>query len=90
VLRICLPEALDERFYLLGSEMDFRVRHRRAGNGQHQSRGLAEVLDVVHGARAVRQIGDLGKLDADIVEFLGRVFDMEFIQLKSHDRLSLT
>jgi DNA invertase Pin-like site-specific DNA recombinase len=72
LLRICLPGALDERFYLPRPETDLRVRHRGAGNSQHQSRGLAEVLDVLHGARAVGQIGDLAELDADIVEFLVR------------------
>src|SRR5262249_4291497 len=45
----------------------------RAGHGQHQRRGVAEILDEFDRPRALRQIANRVELEADVVELLADV-----------------
>src|SRR4029450_7524380 len=55
----------------LRAQVDFRLTHLRAGDGEHEGRRVAEVLDELYGSRTVRQIFDGVQFERDVVELLG-------------------
>ena len=64
------PSAAPARARAISASVDPRAGHR-----QHQRRRVAEVLDEVDRAGAVRQIADRVELQLDVVELLAGVAD---------------
>ena len=69
--RVLCPVARDGFADLLSAQVDLRLTHLRAGDGEHERRRVAEVLDELYGPRPVRQIGDGVEFERDVVELLG-------------------
>src|SRR5262249_48177472 len=64
------PVARDGFADLLRAHLDLRLTYLRTGDGEHEGRRVAEVLDELYGPSPVRQIFDGVEFERDVIELL--------------------